>query len=243
MLTHVLRWAAPHRAWIVRHRLLRSVVLRILTFHRDGSVTAVHLGHASGLRWRRSKRNVVAEYWLGTFEPLVQRTIAESLSPGETFFDVGSHSGFHSLVGARAVGSAGLVVAVEPDPANAAEVEDQAALNGFNHITVVRKAVVADLSEASSPIDGAGATPTTIDDLTHEFRPPALIKIDVEGLELEVLRGAADTLREHRPTVVIEAHSDGLAGIAVARLAALGYHCATSPAPYGPEFHIVAKSE
>lgn len=243
MLTHLVRWAAPYRTWIVRHRLLRSVVLCILTLHRDGSVTTVHLGHARGLRWRRSKRNVVAEYWLGTFEPLVQRAIAEGLPPGGTLFDVGSHSGFHSLVGARAVGPAGLVVAVEPDPSNAAEIERQAALNGFDHITVVRKAALADASEASSNVDDAAVTPTTIDNLSQEFRPPSLIKIDVEGLELEVLRGAAATLREHRPTVVVEAHSDGLAGITVARLAAFGYHCVTSPAPYGPEFHIVAKPE
>jgi len=243
VLSHVIRWAAPYRTRIVRHRLLRSVVLRILTLHRDGSVTSVHLGHAQGLRWRRSKRNVVAEYWLGTFEPLVQRTIAEVLSCGGTFFDIGSHSGFHSLVGARAVGPAGLVVAIEPDPANAAEVEAQAALNGFGHITVVRKAAVADLSEPSAHVGGAAVTATTIDDLSGEFRPPSLIKIDVEGLELEVLRGGTATLCEHRPAVVVEAHSDGLAGITVARLAALGYHCDTFPAPYGPEYHIVAKPE
>lgn len=243
MLTRIIRWAAPYRTWIVRHRILRWVVLRILTLHRDGSVTTVRLGHARGLRWRRSKRTVVAEYWLGTFEPLVQRTIAEGLSSGDTFFDIGSHSGFHSLVGARAVGPAGLVVAIEPDPANAAEVEGQAALNGFDHITVVRKVAVADRSDPGSCVHGAAVTPTTIDDLTREFGPPTLIKIDVEGLEVEVLRGAAATLREHCPALVIEAHSDGLAGIIVARLAALGYHCVTSPAPYGPEFHIVAKPE
>lgn len=243
MLTQILRWAAPHRTWIVRHRLLRSVVLRILTLHRDGSETVVHLGHARGLRWRRSKRNGVAEYWLGTFEPVVQQSIVEGLSPGETFFDVGSHSGFHSLLGARAVGPEGLVVAIEPDPANAAETEGQAALNGFGHITVVRKAAVAELSEPSSRVPDAAVTSTTIDHLSHEFRPPSLIKIDVEGLELEVLRGAAATLREHRPTLVIEAHSEALAGITTARLGALGFHCESSPAPYGPEYHIVAKPE
>ena len=153
----------------------------------------VRLGQARGLRWRRSKRNVVAEYWLGTFEPVVQRTIAEGLSSGDTFFDVGSHIGFHSLIGARAVGATGLVVALEPDPANAADIEGQAAINGFDYITVVRKYAVADLSERWSWIDGAAVTPTTIDHLTHEFRPPTLIKIDVEGLELEALRGAAAT--------------------------------------------------
>ena len=201
----------------------------------------VRLGQARGLRWRRSKRNVVAEYWLGTFEPVVQRTIAEGLSSGDTFFDVGSHIGFHSLIGARAVGATGLVVALEPDPANAADIQGQAALNGFDHITVVRKYAVADLSERWSWIDGTAVTPTTIDHLTHEFRPPTLIKIDVEGLELEALRGAAATLREHRPTLVVEAHYSGLAGATVARLAVLGYRCETFPAPFGPEFHIVAK--
>ncbi len=243
MLTRVLRWAAPHRTWIVRHRFLRWVVLRILTLHRDGSVTSIRLGEARGLRWRRSKRNVVAEYWLGTFEPLVQQTIVEGLSPGDTFFDVGSHSGFHSLIGARAVETTGSVVAIEPDPATAADIEGQAALNGFGHITVVRKAAVADLSESWSWIDGAAVTQTTIDNLTHEFGPPTLIKIDVEGLELEVLRGAAATLREHRPTLVVEAHYSGLAGVTMARLGALGYGCVAFPAPYGPEFHIVAKPE
>ena len=241
MLTRMIRWAAPYRAWIVRHRLVRSIVRRILMLHREGSVTEVHLGEGQGLRWRRSKRSAVAEYWLGTFEPLVQRTIAESLAPGNTFFDVGSHAGIHSLIGARAVGATGLVLAIDPDPANGAEIEAQAALNEFNQITVVPKAAVADLSQPWAWVDGGAVAQTTIDDLTHEFGPPTLIKIDVEGLELEVLRGASATLRDHRPTLVVEAHFSGLAGVAVARLAALGYRCVASPAPYGPEYHIVAK--
>ena len=241
MLTHIVRWVAPHRAWIVRRRLLRWIARRILMIHRQGSVTSIHLGQARGLRWRRSKRYVVTEYWLGTFEPLVQQAIAEGLSPGDTFFDAGSHSGFHCLVGARAVGETGLVVAIEPDPANAADIEGQVALNGFDHVEVVRKVVAADLSEPWSWVDGNVVTPTTIDQLSHEFQPPTLIKIDVEGLELEVLRGAQTTIREHRPTLVIEAHFRELAAAVTARLTTLGYRCATFPVPYGPEFHIVAK--
>lgn len=243
MLTRLIRWAAPHRTWIVRHRLLRWFVRRILTLHREGSVTVVRMGQAKDLRWRRSKREVVAEYWLGTFEPRVQRAIADGLSSGDTFFDIGAHSGFHSLIGARVVGATGLVVAVEPDPASAAEVEGQATLNGFDQITVVHKTAVADLSEPWASLDGAAVTPTTIDILAHEFRLPTLIKIDVEGLELEVLRGATTTLREHRPTLVVEAHYSGLADVAMARLGTLGYRCIKFPAPHGPESHIVAKPE
>ena len=234
MLTHIVRWVAPHRDWIVRRRLLRWIARRILMIHREGSVTSIHLGRARGLLWRRSKRYVVTEYWLGTFEPLVQQAIADGLSPGDTFFDVGSHSAFHSLVGAGAVGETGLVVAIEPDPANAADIEGQVALNGFDRVIVVRKVVVADLSEPWPWVDGSAVTPTTIDQLTHEFQPPTLIKVDVEGLEIEVLRGAHATLREHRPTLVIEAHFGELAAAAFARLTALGYRCTSFPFPYGP---------
>ena len=202
-------------------------------------------GEARGLRWRRSRRHTVLhapiEYWLGTYEPLVQQTIADGLSPGDTLFDVGAACGFHTLIGARAVGGTGLVIAIEADPANAADIEGQVALNGFDRVVVVRKVVAADLSEPLPWVDGSAVTPTTIDRLTHEFQPPTLIKVDVEGLELEVLRGAHATLREHRPTVVIEAHFREVAAAITARLAELGYRCETSPATYGPEVHVVAK--
>ncbi len=245
MVTRVVRWVAPYRAWIVRRRLLRWIARRILMFHGEGSVTSIRLGEARGLRWRRSKRHSVLhapiEYWLGTYEPLVQKTIAEALSPGDTFFDVGAACGFHTLIGARAVGGTGRVIAIEADPANAADLEAQVELNRFDNVEVVRKVVAADLSELWSRTDGGPVTPTTIDQLTHDFQPPTLIKIDVEGLELEVLRGAQATIRKHRPTLVIEAHFRELATAVTARLATLGYRCETFSATYGHEVHVVAK--
>ena len=241
MLTHLIRWLEPHRAWISRRRLLLWLARRILISQREGSVTSIRLGEARGLRWRRSRRHIVTEYWLGTFEPLVQRTVAEGLAPGDAFFDAGANVGFISLVGARAVGPTGLVVAIEPNADDVAELEAQAALNGFDHVVAVRKAVTADVAGAWSWVNGDVVIPTTIDHLTLEFRPPALIKIDVEGLELEALRGARETLREHRPTVVAEAHSPELAAATSARLVAAGYRCETFRPPHGSGFHIVAQ--
>ena len=154
---------------------------------------------------------------------------------------VGAACGFHTLIGARAVGGTGRVIAIEADPANAADLEAQVELNRFDNVEVVRKVVAAYLSEPWSRTDGGPVTPTTIDQLTHDFQPPTLIKIDVEGLELEVLRGAQATLREHRPTLVIEAHFRELATAVTARLATLGYRCETFSATYGHEVHVVAK--
>ena len=240
MLTQLIRWVEPHRAYIVRRRLLLWVARRILSSQREGSVTSIRLGEARGLRWRRSNRHIVTEFWLGTYEPLVQQTVADALSPGDTFFDVGANVGFISLVGARAVGATGLVVAIEPNADDIADLEAQVALNGFDHVIAVGKAVTADLAEPGSWVNGDVVASTTIDQLTLEFQPPTLIKIDVEGLELEVLRGAQATLREHRPTVVAEAHSPELATATTARLVAAGYRCETFRPPHGSGLHIVA---
>ena len=55
------------------------------------------------------------------------------------------------------------------------------------------------------------------------FARPDLIKVDVEGAEVDVLNGAARTLREFRPRVFIEAHSAALAAACGQQLANLGY--------------------
>ena len=202
--------------------------------YREGSVTTIHTGEACGLRWRRSHRRLCdrVEYWLGTHEPPVQRALADRLSAGDTFFDVGANAGFFSVLAARKVGPTGLCVAVEPDPTIANVVAAQADLNGLCNVAVVRKLVTASAEDEWPWTVGGVATPTTtIDQLTREFGPPTLIKIDVEGLEIEALRGGEATLREHRPSLVIEAHSAELLMALTVRLAE-AYRCETFVTPY-----------
>ena len=61
---------------------------------------------------------------------------------------------------------------------------------------------------------GANVRVTTLDRDIEELRLPAptFIKIDVEGFELDVLRGAAQTLARERPAVFVEIHGETLAG-------------------------------
>jgi FkbM family methyltransferase len=80
-----------------------------------------------------------AEY-AGLFERL--------LRPGDTLVDLGAHLRWISLIGAKAVGATGKVVAVDPQPYNCDRILANAELNGFDQLTVV--AVV--LSEAPIPI-------------------------------------------------------------------------------------------
>jgi FkbM family methyltransferase len=81
--------------------------------------------------------------------------------------------------------------------------------------------------DADRPVKKLTVETRTIDQIVASFgRPVGFIKIDVEGHELEVLKGAEETLATHRPTLLIEAeerHSPGAVGSIMTKLAKLGY--------------------
>jgi FkbM family methyltransferase len=138
-------------------------------------------------------------------------------------WDVGANIGAFSLLAARAVGPAGRVVAVEPDAACAAAVADNARRNAIDWIEVHQGAATAQSGETelivvrdrlwsrlASVGDHALAVARqtvpgyALDDLPAP--PPALVKIDVEGAELEVLAGMPRLLAQVRPVIVCEMH-------------------------------------
>jgi FkbM family methyltransferase len=161
----------------------------------------------------------------GTYELPVQDAIATALADDDVFYDIGANIGFVSLVAARAVGPRGRVYAFEPVPRNSAAIERSAALNGFAWIDVYSVAAGArsgrDALRLARHIGGAAlacAEPppdcrgelavdvVAIDDAIGGWglRPPSLVKIDVEGAELDVLQGMTRTLRTARPMVIYE---------------------------------------
>ena len=64
-----------------------------------------------------------------------------------------------------------------------------------------------------------------IDDVADRFGMPRLLKIDVEGAELDVLQGARDVLKGAKPLVLVEVHSDELEKECAQFLEGLGYDC------------------
>lgn len=138
------------------------------------------------------------------------------LRPGARVFEIGGHHGCTAVVLARTVGPQGRVVVCEPVPGNVAIIREQIRLNGLDNVVVVAEAIgaatgsvtVRDTSNGAVSTAGSGvAVPlTTIDALVERTGiVPDLIKIDVEGYEIDVLRGAARTLR-HRPALQVEVH-------------------------------------
>jgi FkbM family methyltransferase len=209
------QWKNPVAGFLVRHGS---------RWLRHGDAVIAH-GTGAGLRFNPGGAN--PGYALGTSEPLVQKTLARLLTPGTVLYDVGANVGFFTILGARLVGPTGRVIAFEPLPDNVAVLRHNVALNAFDNVTVFECAVArasgtAELRLAAEPTwaklsaEGAAAAPgdslrvrvVTIDELIDAgtIPPPALLKIDVEGAELDVLAGMSRALALHRPVMLCEMH-------------------------------------
>lgn len=161
--------------------------------------------------------NVALTYWVvpGLVDPTEQAVVA-LLAEGEVFVDVGANIGTVTAAAAGAVGPTGAVLAVEPHPVTAASLRRTVAVNGLRQVACLEVACsdapgVADLTDeprrddtnrldpspsTSGPTGGSrGATVavevTTLAEVLRgqRFDRVDLVKIDVEGHEVEVLRG------------------------------------------------------
>lgn len=165
--------------------------------------------------------------------PSLAPVIEAFLGRGSTFVDVGANVGVYTGWASRCVGDGGRVIAFEPVPATRAHLEYVVSLNSLDNVRVVPKALgdgpgtvtlwvvpnASGLSSAVAPADGSSARPvevpmSTLDDelSTAGGSSPALVKIDVEGYEMAVLRGAVRTLgADDGPAVLFETSGDHLA--------------------------------
>ncbi len=202
-------------------------VRRILPSGTRVRVT-VRTGLAAGLSLLVDPR-YEAQYAAGLHENTILERLAVHLCPGDTFYDVGAHIGFVTLIAARLVGFHGKVFAFEADPENSARTGDHAQMNSLPQIEVIRSGVWSECTElsfaraadASSRNTGAIAQPgensdvgqvisipaVTLDRFAEEHRAPNVIKIDVEGAEGAVLKGAEAVFREAKPILICEIHS------------------------------------
>jgi FkbM family methyltransferase len=181
----------------------------------------------------------------GSWEPEVVRSIQDHVHSGTRVLDIGAQSGFYSLLLSRLVGPAGTVFAFEPLPANFRILEENLRLNSIQNVTIRREAVSdfsgnisfdfprEEVSLIAGPLlesDNLGTFQVpaiSLDEFVRQTgQPIQFIKMDVEGAETAVLRGAVETLKAFHPSMVVELHhdvpQDGLHP-AISLLTELGY--------------------
>jgi len=158
----------------------------------------------------------------GQWDAHVLRVLESELRAGQTFVDVGANIGYFSLVAASIVGPEGRVLAIEPSHVNLSRLGQHVWDNSAANILVASLAAGREYATVAlnfPTFNNAGAAtlrPCTtmkaslvlqvpLDDLieAHGIRPD-LLKLDIEGYELEALRGLQRTLARFTPTVVCE---------------------------------------
>jgi FkbM family methyltransferase len=204
----------------------------------------VRLGLAQGL-WLNVDPRYDNEYVEEVYEPALQEVLAAHLGRGGSFYDVGAHIGFFSLIAARLVGESGAVFAFEPDPENARRIEQHSLRAGFPQICVLPVAVWSqsttvpfqhncDFSSHNTGFVGTWSPErsleetikvkaVTLDEFAESHRAPTLIKVDVEGGEVDVLKGAERIFSKARPALICEVHNQDASSSVEAYLAEKGY--------------------
>jgi FkbM family methyltransferase len=183
-------------------------------------------GPAAGI-WLHLNPRFEAVYAGRNYEPAVEKALFSHIQPGNIFYDVGAHIGVFSLMAARLAGPRGCVFAFEPDPANLRRIEEHIERNQLPMIEPVSRAAWSSAGRArferanprSSLNRGSlAAVATVVSDETFEVEtitldefsvqnsPPDLVKLDVEGAEAGVLRGADMIFRRFKPVLVCEIH-------------------------------------
>jgi FkbM family methyltransferase len=209
----MINWSA------IDHRSLAGRLLRLPVRALPARcVMRVRQGPARGMKWIAG--SAVHGCWLGTYEFEKQKSLERFIRPGMTVYDIGAQAGFYTLFFSRLAGDRGKVFAFEPCAYEARFLIDHVRLNHLDNVRVVQAEVceTRELLPMSSDrgtcenrlVDNPGATlmvPTLSLD-SSGLPVPDLIKMDVEGAEAAVLRGAQRTLHEARPVLFVALHGD-----------------------------------
>jgi FkbM family methyltransferase len=248
------------RAYVMRFPVARGkgVVLRHvvpLLAERDREFEFTSGGGILVVGWDQ----VVGRHILrrGSFEPAELAAALACVRTGDNVIDVGANIGLLTVPLGLAVAPAGMVVAVEPLPANTRRLRANVARNNLETVRIVEAAAGsadgrATLHTAGDPAFGSlraivkyrtsgdlDVALRSLDSLWGELGRPAvaLVKIDVEGAELEVLHGARELLATARPVLLIEADPGAAADTVRSTLDVAGYAEATPPG-FGRENHL-----
>jgi FkbM family methyltransferase len=199
-----------------------------------------------------------------TVEAASYRAFAALLKPGDVVFDLGAHIGTYTLTALSRIGPKGCVIAYEPHEFTRRHLARHVEWSAGADRIVIRPVCCAaaegratfysvpDRAEGMNglvPVDGFERTlvhVTTIDREVHLLGVvPTVLKIDVEGAEWDVLKGAEATLANYHPRICLSLHTAALRSLGATPelvlrwLADLGYQHHTISDDH--ELHVIAE--
>lgn len=204
---------------------------------------------------------------LGFYDPLGVALARRFVTPGSTAIDGGAHIGYFTLLFTRLVGPTGRVLSFECDPRAAARLREHVALAGAKRSTV-HEAALHDGTETSMTLhlpDQLGWSTLRSDHWVAARREVSVqavsldivlerehiaacdlsfIKLDVEGAEMDALRGASATLAGSRAALLVEFYPSRMRLLGdepdefLAHMSGLGYTCMRPSLRRGGRMHL-----
>jgi len=244
---HVLFWAWP---WSWGHEHLMDM---LNPSPPAGLVTRTLRGFPLRLTFDSGSYVGRFLYYRRMYEEGTIQFLRRVLVPGMSFLDVGANLGLHTTVAASLVGPSGRVIAVEPQADLCDLVRLNVTQNGLSNVSVIHAALgrqngTAELHHVHAGNPAAAALRLQLGEQSLSSSPVPLrtladvlgeaglessdlvVKIDVEGAELEVLEGAADCFDLRPPSIMFVECNDhhlrrfGASSLdLLGKLAALGY--------------------
>jgi FkbM family methyltransferase len=229
MLLNVYRQdGIPAAIWEIAYQLLRPVLTAYSEkkwrwYRRKGRCSVFVNGYQLFLL--PNDKGVSVELAVHrTHEPRASQLLSNYLRAGMTVVDVGSNLGYYALLESYLVGPRGKVIAIEPVPQNAELCERNIGLN--RRLNVVFRQIAISNQNATLPVHVSDrsnwhslnpvpwptrdvwVTACTLDALVRELSLDRvdLIRMDLEGYEVQVLDGMGTTIRQHSPRLLVEIH-------------------------------------
>jgi FkbM family methyltransferase len=186
----------------------------------------------NGIRWALDLREGIdfAIYLQGQFEPSTAKALSKLIKPNQVVLDIGANIGAHTLHLARLVGPSGIVIAFEPTQYAYRKLLNNLSLNPTISDRVIAEQIMlgqedirnykTEIYSSWTIVGDAERHPKHLGELKstegcdkwrldsylaqHNYTNIALIKLDVDGYECEVLGGAVETLSRDRPIICCE---------------------------------------
>jgi FkbM family methyltransferase len=226
----------------LKSEVLRKYIRRVcsLIFGKKPTIHCIPFGPNKGRKIFMSV-DISPRMFFGIDEPWIAQLTRQYVQPGNVVYDIGAHVGYTSLLFAQYVGDVGLVHAFEILPSVAENFLRKTVLaNKFMNIVVhsiglsnkeetlelpIGETMMTSLYQEAEGRKTELCKTTTLDlYASQEYLPfPSLIKIDIEGAEIDCLSGGIGLINKCCPIMIIEFHNIGLLEKGHSLLTSLGY--------------------
>jgi FkbM family methyltransferase len=229
----------PGKGWLLRFGLVPLLP-------PSGTEYELRLPVRGSVRLQYRETLGLSSLLYGTFEMAELKFVGRYLRSGDAAFDIGANVGMFSVVMGLATADGGRVIALEPVPSNVARLKQNLDRNRLANVDI--RAIALGSCDAElelhlaedaayhsfGPIEkpfrsvrSLNVPVRRLDNVWREISAPAVrfVKIDVEGGEEQILKGAKEFLAACRPVVLIEANSAAHLKRLQLQFDALGFVC------------------